>query len=529
MTFARRIFCAVLLAATGVVPEAFAQTEDYMEAVEPRRFALVVGNDAYEHHARLPGAKADADLVEQRLRGLGFEVVRAPPRATAIEFWTLDLDPFRERIKEGDVVLFYYSGHGFTYGGESFLAPLDAPAKAEPWRVSSLFIGEGGIRSMLQQKSPSFVGIILDACQSQAGFVDERDGQTVKGLGSRPPPDPASKDYWVAYAAQRGAPAIAGSGSAVSAFTLALGDHIAEPDVEILTLQKKVQYSLSRASGGNQVPYFVNSLVTNLWLNPTQAIKDEMQRQWATALKAGNRKAVMDYLAFYAAGPFAAAARRWLDENGLWEERNIKISPVSAEIGWLTSGKAALRVPRFSEAVIISATADLTAASSIAAVRSELAVDKTAFASAIYFHNTSSAPPDLIDGFDPTRLARPYVSPDASLPVANDRTKPVGLVNLGKPFLEQSLSSDGSELGTAVDAGEVAALVKAVREKGKKISWISIGTQRVFEQRTSAANGLLATDVQQRLVENGIPIDIITTAQNLPEVIDGVRVRIFVK
>ena len=53
--------------------------QDYLCEREPRRVALVIGNESYTNLPPIPSAKSDAELMQARLTELGF-VVDYPQR-----------------------------------------------------------------------------------------------------------------------------------------------------------------------------------------------------------------------------------------------------------------------------------------------------------------------------------------------------------------------------------------------------------------------------------------------------------------
>ena len=97
------------------------------------RIALVVGNSKYENLSaaqQLKSPKHDAREIARALKILGYKVYRASRHEDAginvtrkrfYRLWTR----FKKTIEPGDVVLFYYSGHGLASEGSNFLIPGD--------------------------------------------------------------------------------------------------------------------------------------------------------------------------------------------------------------------------------------------------------------------------------------------------------------------------------------------------------------------------------------------------------------------
>src|SRR5205807_1041440 len=88
-----------------------------------RRVALVIGNSAYRHVARLDNPANDAEDMAAVLGQLGFELIdgHAHTDQNVEEMKRLILK-FGEKLKQdGGVGLFYYAGHGLQVGGRNYL------------------------------------------------------------------------------------------------------------------------------------------------------------------------------------------------------------------------------------------------------------------------------------------------------------------------------------------------------------------------------------------------------------------------
>lgn len=87
--------------------------------VEGRRAALVIGNSAYEKLGTLPNAVNDASRMGEVLRHANFEVtVGENLDKKGTEKAVRD---FLRTLNDGDVALFYYSGHAVQVAGENFI------------------------------------------------------------------------------------------------------------------------------------------------------------------------------------------------------------------------------------------------------------------------------------------------------------------------------------------------------------------------------------------------------------------------
>src|SRR5262245_25936449 len=89
--------------------------------------ALLIGNETYSGDiGRLINPHNDVALVEQALKGLGFEVVTV--RDAGLGALTTAINAYARRVGAvgpGAVGFFYYSGHGASDGSTNYLIPID--------------------------------------------------------------------------------------------------------------------------------------------------------------------------------------------------------------------------------------------------------------------------------------------------------------------------------------------------------------------------------------------------------------------
>ena len=91
------------------------------------RIALLIGNEAYSSEiGRLANPHNDVALLEQALKGLGFDVTVA--RDTSLGALTRAVNAYARRVQAagpGAIGFFYYSGHGASDGSTNYLIPVD--------------------------------------------------------------------------------------------------------------------------------------------------------------------------------------------------------------------------------------------------------------------------------------------------------------------------------------------------------------------------------------------------------------------
>lgn len=141
------------------------------------RYALIVGIDDYrnEQVVDLQYAVADAELFRQALLQTGsfeeeniFFLSSANPEESQRPSLTnivFRLEWFRDIVKPGDTVLFYFAGHGVSLDEETFLLTEEADERSKgTLMISSL---KGGILyELLDQAGAQNTLVLLDACRN---------------------------------------------------------------------------------------------------------------------------------------------------------------------------------------------------------------------------------------------------------------------------------------------------------------------------------------------------------------------------
>ena len=76
--------------------------------------AIVVGISEYEEGRKLPNAVNDAKDMSSMLKKIGF-IIDEPKLNLTHENMDLALVKFKHLIQAGDMVLFYFAGHGIQF------------------------------------------------------------------------------------------------------------------------------------------------------------------------------------------------------------------------------------------------------------------------------------------------------------------------------------------------------------------------------------------------------------------------------
>lgn len=232
-------------------------------AYAQKRVALVIGNSAYKNTPVLPNPENDAADVLVALRRLNFETIQG---SNLDKSGMEDLFiRFSREVRNADVALIYYAGHGIQFGGVNYLIPVDARLEDEADLRRLIRVDE--VMSDLQN-AKSLRVLILDACRdnpladsfrrklspSRASFVQAGLAKLDSPVGTI-----------IAYSTQAGRTAEDGVGRN-SPFARAIIAHIADP-TEIGATFRRIAGNVYDQSNKKQLPELSISLVGDFYLS----------------------------------------------------------------------------------------------------------------------------------------------------------------------------------------------------------------------------------------------------------------------
>ncbi len=219
------------------------------------RHALVVGNAAYPD-SPLINPVNDARNMAEKLEQVGFKVDLVENSTKAMLEHAIA--KFGADLKDGDVALVFYSGHGLQVAGRNFLVPVDAKISSEQQvRLQTL-----DVDILLDQMAAVHTKVnivILDACRNNP-FAKTR------GAGAGLAQISAPEGTIIAYATAPGKVASDGTG-ANGLYTAALLNAITEPNTQIEQTFKKVRAIVAKESSGAQTPWESSSLIGEFYFN----------------------------------------------------------------------------------------------------------------------------------------------------------------------------------------------------------------------------------------------------------------------
>lgn len=223
--------------------------------------ALVIGNAEYENAGPVSSARKDADAIAAALKQTGFEVKVATDMG--VNALRNALAEFATAATETDTALIFYSGHGFTVGGKSYIVPSDAKLEnaSSPWFE---LISVDAILSSLQGSSGLKLALIDAGTNhrfTKSLRKDEKSVPPVPGLAAIEPPLGTS----VVYSAKIGTSAVSGTDGNHSPFAAAVLRRINDPGPDVGALVQSLKRDVALLSNQAQTPQLFGSSDARLW------------------------------------------------------------------------------------------------------------------------------------------------------------------------------------------------------------------------------------------------------------------------
>jgi hypothetical protein len=240
-------------------------------AEDDSRFALVLGNAAYDGDAALANSANDASDIANALSAIGWKVTklingdRKQMNRTIAEF--------RDAMSaaKNPTALLYYAGHGIQIGGQNYLIPVKETFETTDDVVNDA-ISLSSIQSAFDDAKVSTNIIILDACRDNP-FV-KKNTRSLGGTRGLSVVQKSSvvEGSAVLFATAPGDTAADGTGRN-GVFTQALLKYI-NTDISLQVLAARVTGEVKRLTGGKQTPYSSLSLSDEFFLVPASMRTD---------------------------------------------------------------------------------------------------------------------------------------------------------------------------------------------------------------------------------------------------------------
>lgn len=219
-------------------------------AFAQKRVALVIGNSDYKT-SPLANPANDATDMSDALGKRGFEVD---------SYTNLDrkgmrqaIRAFGDKLKQADVGLFYYAGHGIQIKGKNYLVPLSADVSSAD-EVQDESIDANSILRKMESAGNDVNIVILDACRNNPFTRSFR--SLDQGLARMEGP----VGSFIAYATAPGSVAADGRGRN-GIYTHFLLQALNQSGLAIEQTFKSVRNQVKKATNGKQIPWESSSLM----------------------------------------------------------------------------------------------------------------------------------------------------------------------------------------------------------------------------------------------------------------------------
>jgi hypothetical protein len=224
------------------------------------RLALIIGNGAYQT-SPLKNPINDAEDMAETLKKLGFKVILKRDADQRTMEDTIRF--FGRQLRDGDVGLFYFAGHGVQVDGRNYLMPVDAKIESES-DVKYEAVDAGRILGKMEDAENRLNIVILDACRNNPYARAFRSNQN--GLARMDAPTGSL----IAYSTAPGEVAADGP-ERNGIFTKHLIQHMLEPNLPIEQVLKRVRINVANETNGRQIPWESSSLMGDFYFNPEKS------------------------------------------------------------------------------------------------------------------------------------------------------------------------------------------------------------------------------------------------------------------
>ncbi|MEM1137427.1 MAG: caspase family protein [Bacteroidota bacterium] len=231
-----------------------------------KRLALVVGNASYQNAVPLGNPVNDARSIAKALQNLGFEVIKV--ENASLSEMKRKVDDFGLKLKNYDVGLFYYAGHGIQSRGNNFLVPIEANLMTER-QVEYDCIRADRVLSFMEDAQSKVNIVILDACRNNPFERSWSRSTAGNGLAFMNAPSGSL----IAYATSPGSTASDGTGFN-GLYTEALLKELNSSDLTILQMFQRVRARVVEQSSGKQIPWESTSLTGDFYFVGQQEIQN---------------------------------------------------------------------------------------------------------------------------------------------------------------------------------------------------------------------------------------------------------------
>jgi len=230
-----------------------------------KKIAIVFGEKNYKYYGDLKNPENDANDISDSLRKVGFNVFTYLNKD--LKTMTEEVDAWNAKLKDYDVALFYFSGHGAEVNGSNYLFPVDANPKGPSQLSTTTFSANQILATVEDNINLKYSIIILDACRNNPFTKSWNRDISEKGLATM-----SAKGAFIAFAASPGYTASDGE-HRNGTYTEAILKYITVPNLNIDEIFTKVNAYVKRTSVGDQAPFKSSSLGSDYCFSVTRKYK----------------------------------------------------------------------------------------------------------------------------------------------------------------------------------------------------------------------------------------------------------------
>lgn len=297
------------LGSMSLFPSLTGLSHSVFAAGEPRRIALVIGNDDYAA-APLVNPGNDARAMADLLSSAGFSVSRHLNTKRDEMLRAVEVFANSAMRSETEMALFYYAGHGAQLDWRNYLLPVGAEVKsAEQVKQSCVDLAEL-LGRVGRVRNKTFI-IILDACRNDPFGGRFKPAQ--QGLSQFDAP----VGSLLAYATSPGNVASDGGGQH-GLYTENLLRELGQKGTRLEDCLKRVRLNVRLQSNNEQVPWETTSLEQDVFIFPGAAplsaleLERELEEEiaaWQKIKGSHNLDAWAEYLRRFPNGRFSEIAQ----------------------------------------------------------------------------------------------------------------------------------------------------------------------------------------------------------------------------
>jgi hypothetical protein len=309
-----------------------------------KRVALVIGNDSYKSLPDLNNARKDARGMAAKLKELGWSVIlRQDASRRDI---SRSLADFEGRLKDAEVGLVFYAGHGIQKDGASYLVPSNAQIEVEEDLHLEGVKSKEFLEVMERAGAPLNI-VTLDACRDNP--LPKRSRSGARGL-STPVIPKGIKGTAILYSAAPGQVAQDGPGGGHGVFTGELLKVLDRPGLKLEEVFKQTATKVAAPTNGSQDPWNNSSVKGDFFFlegktapalpAPSVGLTPEMLF-WQSIKDSPNPEFFQAYLSQYPQGVFGSLAKVEIGE--LRQTKMASLVPLNYTVEALDEVLVALR------------------------------------------------------------------------------------------------------------------------------------------------------------------------------------------